>query len=205
MSNNYYGIYYSNFCNNSKDLLRELTEHSLLQNFEKICVDNAQKLGFALPKFLIAVPTILVPDYHKPLTGVEAFKWIKWKLKQMNHENGLNAYEGNNFSNTFSNISKGSEKVENDQTISNNSNFTNLHSDNKIIYQSQEELKSYANSISNDVEKNFEQLMQDRSKLQNDTRNEANFSSPIQMSSTQAPPKLPPELQPMNTQQNNFN
>ena len=159
MSNNYSVIYYSNFCNNSKDLLKELTEHALLKNFERICIDRNQNINLKLPSFLKEVPTIIVPDYDQPLVGIDAFKWIKWKLKQMNQKSGkLNPYEGDAFSNSYSSLS--------DNVISTDtSNFTSLDDNNKIITQSQEELKSYSNSISNNVEQNYEQLIQSRNDI----------------------------------------
>ncbi|MCH7928168.1 MAG: hypothetical protein IID03_09345 [Candidatus Dadabacteria bacterium] len=88
------------------DLLKELTEHGLLKHFERICVDRNQNINLKLPSFLKEVPTIIVPDYDQPLVGIDAFKWIKWKLKQMNQESGkLNPYEDNAFSNSYSSLS----------------------------------------------------------------------------------------------------
>lgn len=208
MSNNFYVIYYSNFCNNSKDLLKELGERSLLQNFEKICVDNINKLGIKLPNFLTDVPTILVPDYNKPLIGIDAFKWIKWKLRKMNKNEGdLNPYEDDGFSNAFSSL------TDNDNHTSSNSNFTSLASNDKIIHQSQEELKSFSNSISNDMEQNFEKRIQDRNNINNsDTNSKQNINFNIQEQNSYSQqnqkssvPDLPPELKSMQTQSNNNN
>ena len=204
MADNHHVIYYSNFCDNSKDLLKELTEKSLLNNFEKICVDDITKLNIKLPHFLTAVPTILVPDYSKPLIGVDAFKWIKWKLKQLNQgETNLNPYEDDYFSNSFSSISSSNT------ASASNSNFTSLDNNDKIINQSQDELKNYASTVVNNLEQNYEKLIQDRNYIhqqpqqpqQSKLNNTSSYYSPDINSSIshEPPPELPPQLQSLKT------
>ena len=186
-----YIIYYSNFCPNCKDLLKELDNDSLINNFQKICIDEIKT---ELPSFLKEVPTIIVPDYNEPLVGINAFKWIKWKLQQDDNnivKKDLNPYNNSSFSNAYSSL-----EDNNNLHFDNNSNFTNLSDDNKIITQTQDELQSFSNSLcKNNIEKSYEELIQSRNMQNSNITN----ISPYSCNNNNNTPELPPELLSMKT------
>jgi hypothetical protein len=72
--NNKYILFYSNFCSNSKEFITELYKTKYYELFMKVCVD---KKDIKIPKQITAVPTIIVPNYPRPLTGGEAFFWLE--------------------------------------------------------------------------------------------------------------------------------
>jgi hypothetical protein len=73
-NNNKYILFYSNFCNNSKEFITQLYKTKYYELFMKVCVD---KKDIKIPKQITAVPTIIVPNYPRPLTGGEAFFWLE--------------------------------------------------------------------------------------------------------------------------------
>jgi hypothetical protein len=76
--NNKYILFYSNFCSNSKEFITELYKTKYYELFMKVCVD---KKDIKIPKQITAVPTIIVPNYPRPLTGGEAFFWLEGMSK----------------------------------------------------------------------------------------------------------------------------
>lgn len=74
MNNNKYILFYSNFCSNSKEFITQLYKTKYYELFMKVCVD---KKDIKIPKQITAVPTIIVPNYPRPLTGGEAFFWLE--------------------------------------------------------------------------------------------------------------------------------
>jgi hypothetical protein len=74
MNNNKYILFYSNFCSNSKEFITELYKTKYYELFMKVCVD---KKNIKIPKQITSVPTIIVPNYPRPLTGGEAFFWLE--------------------------------------------------------------------------------------------------------------------------------
>jgi len=73
-NNNKYILFYSNFCSNSKEFITQLYKTKYYELFMKVCVD---KKDIKIPKQITAVPTIIVPNYPRPLTGGEAFFWLE--------------------------------------------------------------------------------------------------------------------------------
>lgn len=98
-SNNSFILFYSNYCEHSKEFLLGLKKKNpnLFNKFTKICVDNSK-----VPDGIETVPTILIPTHSYPLTDNNVFEW-------------LHSINGNNNSNESSN-SDGN--LENDYGIS---------------------------------------------------------------------------------------
>lgn len=73
-NNNSFILFYSNYCDHSKDFLLKLKKLniSLFNKFTKISVDNNSKI----PKGIESVPTIIVPSHNYPLTDNSVFIWL---------------------------------------------------------------------------------------------------------------------------------
>jgi len=68
-----YILFYSNYCANCKEFIQSLYKSSFFEKFKKICVDNNPRI----PKEITSIPAIIVPRMTKPLTGTEAFHWLR--------------------------------------------------------------------------------------------------------------------------------
>jgi hypothetical protein len=80
-------LFYSKYCKHCKQFLTILKSEGMLDEFGRyICIDYESKL----PPFVKLVPTILVEDYDKPLSGEKAFKWISFKSKKRTIQNEKN-------------------------------------------------------------------------------------------------------------------
>ena len=73
-TNDSFVVFYSNFCDHSKEFLIKLKnlKNGLYEKFTKICVDNNQSIPVAIK----SVPTILVPSHQYPLTDNSVFLWL---------------------------------------------------------------------------------------------------------------------------------
>ena len=73
-SNDSFVVFYSNYCNHSKEFLIKLKnlKNGLFEKFTKICVDN----NTSIPKSITSVPTILVPSHPYPLTDDSVRVWL---------------------------------------------------------------------------------------------------------------------------------
>lgn len=77
-------LFYSKYCNHCKNFILQLKANKLLSYFpKKICIDDPRYRN-NLPPFLKEVPTIIVDDYDKPIASDIAFKWVTYKVKEMN-------------------------------------------------------------------------------------------------------------------------
>lgn len=83
-------LYYSNFCENSKKLLLEITNSSITNNIHFICIDNRIKQDnkiyvvlennchILLPSTINAVPALmLINDNYKVLFGDDILQYFK--------------------------------------------------------------------------------------------------------------------------------
>ena len=68
-----YLLFYSNYCANCKEFIQQLYKSPFFDKFKRITIDNNQNI----PKEITAVPCIIVPKIAKPLTGTEAFRWLR--------------------------------------------------------------------------------------------------------------------------------
>ena len=73
-SNDSFVVFYSNYCNHSKEFLIRLKnmKNGIYEKFTKICVDN----NGSIPAAIKSVPTILVPSHPYPLTDDSVMMWL---------------------------------------------------------------------------------------------------------------------------------
>ena len=71
-------LFYSNKCKYCRDLIKILSNESLIPK-TLICTDN----NLNLPKDITQTPTLIVSNINEPLVGKKAFEWVKTK-KQFN-------------------------------------------------------------------------------------------------------------------------
>jgi len=77
-------LFYSKYCPHCKNFILQLKVNNLLNYFvKKVCIDDP-RIRNNLPPFLKTVPTIIVDDYDKPIDSDIAFKWVTYKVKEMN-------------------------------------------------------------------------------------------------------------------------
>jgi len=77
-------LFYSKYCKYCLTFIKQLKINGLLDYFpKKVCIDNPH-FRKNPPPFLKEVPTIIVDDYDKPISSDIAFKWITYKVKEMN-------------------------------------------------------------------------------------------------------------------------
>ena len=68
-----YLLFYSNYCANCKEFIQQLYKSPFFDKFKRIMIDNNPNI----PKEITAVPCIIVPKIAKPLSGTEAFRWLR--------------------------------------------------------------------------------------------------------------------------------
>ena len=81
-------LFYSNYCKYSNNLIKELKSNNILYTFQNIiCIDDITY--DKIPKYLKTVPTIIIPEYDKPIEYENALIWLKMKQKNKNQENKI--------------------------------------------------------------------------------------------------------------------
>ena len=68
-----YLLFYSNYCANCKEFIQQLYKSPFFDKFKRIMIDNNPNI----PKEITSVPCIIVPKIPKPLSGTEAFRWLR--------------------------------------------------------------------------------------------------------------------------------
>jgi len=76
-------LFYSNSCPHSKEFINLLNNTSLADTFIRVCVDQK---NLNIPKSITSVPSIMVPEMPRPLSGDEVFMWIS---PHLNKERGV--------------------------------------------------------------------------------------------------------------------
>ena len=79
-------IFYSNSCDYCRDLAKLMAEVGVLNNFKRFCTDDP---NIKIPSIIKTVPTIIVRGINKPLSGSDAFNYIK-QLKNKDNTNNSN-------------------------------------------------------------------------------------------------------------------
>lgn len=94
-------IFYSNYCEYSKEVLTMLTKRNLRSKFLLICIDNGK---YKIPPIITSVPTILTSDFSTIYTDVNITKYIdnKYPITKQEQEIQTFSWEGNNYSDTYS-------------------------------------------------------------------------------------------------------
>ena len=100
-------IFYSNFCNYSKEILTQISKTTLNDKMTYICVDDR---NITLPPFVQAVPTIYLINDQKVIVDEAIVPWIKSKT-QPTQTNEIGSYfGGDSFSSNFSNLDDSQDK-----------------------------------------------------------------------------------------------
>lgn len=66
-------LFYSDKCPHSRKMIQMLERSPIASTFKRISVDNLR----SIPNGITTVPTIVVPNQPRPLTGRQAFEWIE--------------------------------------------------------------------------------------------------------------------------------
>jgi len=66
-------IFFSNYCEYSKEILGKLQEANLLEAMVKVCVDDR---NIKLPQFITAVPTIYLMDKKAIVKDEQIMEWV---------------------------------------------------------------------------------------------------------------------------------
>ena len=79
-----YILFYSKYCVHCKEFINNLYKTDYFNKFEKICVDNNRG---KVPKQITSVPSIIVPNFPRPMFGEEVFRWLDGFAILKNSEN----------------------------------------------------------------------------------------------------------------------
>lgn len=161
MSNNHI-LFFSNYCNHSKEFIERLYKSGLYDKFTRICVDDNK---YKIPPQIQSVPAVIVPDYDYPLEGEDAFNWIEQLSQNNSQTSGIEAYDCMNmsgFSDSFCSLT-------NDTPLDHAFSFIGR---GEFSIQTPEEDNGgggmngnggRGNMEKSDLEKNYDKLMQQRS------------------------------------------
>lgn len=143
-------FFYSKNCSNCLDFFKKLKEEDMLKYFDEyFCVDGRQ----TLPTFLHSIPTIIVEDADTPLVGDDAFGWLKYKLDEKYKKSELGTLDsGLNF-----------VSLDSDPSNINldSADYISIHNIDKPLKPDM----ASTNFDGQDVNKQFEELQQERSQL----------------------------------------
>jgi len=143
-------VFYSNYCNYSKELVNKLSKTKLHDSLIYICVDDK---NISLPNFVNVVPTIYLYENKQILTEDDINNWVNQNLQTDDDNEDVIAYHGNSiglsgFSTNFSFL-----EGDNDSMIA---KYSFLDSSSKI-----ETPKEFNDSKTNS-KKNLESFMAQR-------------------------------------------
>ena len=140
-------IFYSNFCNYSKEILTQISKTTLNDKMTYICVDDR---NITLPPFVQAVPTIYLINEQKVIVDEAIVPWIKSKTQPTQTDEIGSYFGGDSFSSSFSNLDDSQDK-------SFTNEFTYLDTPIESINTPQESTDSNKNS-----KNSYEQLEMQR-------------------------------------------
>ena len=83
---NKYILFYSEQCQYSNEFLRIIRQTPLYNQFVKISIHDK---SIKLPSKLKTVPTIVVPNISKPLTGDDVFSWLQSYTNHLEKEQSI--------------------------------------------------------------------------------------------------------------------
>ena len=72
-------LFYSEQCQHSNEFIRMIQNTQLNELFVKISIHDK---SITLPPKLTSVPTIIVPNINRPLTGNDVFSWLNQNISQ---------------------------------------------------------------------------------------------------------------------------
>lgn len=150
-------VFYSNYCNYSKEVINTLSKSSLHQSLVYICVDDR---NIKLPNFVTVVPTVYLSNERRILVDDEITGWIEQNTQQSNGDGDLMAYHGSSmgsggFSTSFSFIEDG---VKENNMIA---QYSFLDGPNQTI-ETPKEFTGSTKKSGSGMDKAYEQLQQSR-------------------------------------------
>lgn len=77
-----YLLYYSSFCQPSKELLQVLCKTPFYSKFQKFDISD----GARIPPFVKSVPTAIVPGVDRPIVGPEIKSWLEGQVQRVEKE-----------------------------------------------------------------------------------------------------------------------
>lgn len=77
-------LFFSQRCPHSQRFLKELSNTPYYHNFIHINVDEGK---YKIPANVKSTPTIIVPEFNRPLAGPEVFQWVQFKLQKAQQAN----------------------------------------------------------------------------------------------------------------------
>ena len=83
---NKFVLFYSEKCKYSQEFLRLIQPTDLNELFIKISIHDK---SIKLPPKLTSVPTIIVPNIPKPLTGKDVFEWLNYFMSQHERQDSV--------------------------------------------------------------------------------------------------------------------
>lgn len=145
-------LFYSNFCNHSKELLRNINQNPIKNSLIFVCVDDR---NIQIPPFIKVVPTIYLTNNKSILTNNEITNWINQHGKQESED--ILAYNGSNMSSlstNFSFLEEGNDLISNQYTFINQTESINtpkeLNSDNSQNSELSKDFERLQNLRNND-------------------------------------------------------
>lgn len=143
-------LFYSNHCQHSKELLRNINQNPIKDKLIYVCVDDT---NINIPPFIKVVPTLYLINNKSVLTNNELLGWISQFNKK--ESNDILAYNGDNISSLSTNFSF----LDDSSNLSSNK-YTFLNESSTI--NTPKELSSDDKHVNNELTKDYERLQQMR-------------------------------------------
>lgn len=83
-------LFFSQKCPHSQRFLKELSNTPYFHNFIHINIDEGK---YKIPANVKSTPTIIVPEFNRPLAGPEVFQWIQFKIQKNQQANPQQAQQ----------------------------------------------------------------------------------------------------------------
>lgn len=159
-------LFYSKYCNHSKDFFSKLLKTDYNNKFVKICVDNK---NYKIPSFIKTVPTIIVPQSNTPLTGNNVFNWLDSVTSQNNNNSNSQNFKQNSnnevlaFSGEMCGLSDQYSLIENQNNSQFERTFSFIESQNsQQIYTPQDSNESGKDKLKSSTDTAYERLLAER-------------------------------------------
>ena len=156
-------LFYSNYCQFSKEILVEITKNNIRHNLLLICVDSGK---YKIPHCITTVPSILSGDLKKMYIDDQIYGYIKThtqvlqkqKQPQQNRDLQTFSWEGNSLSESYSFLSSPDTNEDGNMSSkmytflnedTHNKSFHKFAEDDDTLKQSKFDMSSYDAYISN--------------------------------------------------------
>lgn len=147
-------LFYSNYCEYSKEILTYITKKNIRHMFLLICIDSGK---YNIPPIITSVPTILKSDHSRIFTDQDIQGYINSRIP-VNKEESIQTFswEGSGYSEPYSliddndngNMSSMQYTFINDSQISNSKSPSKFQDDEDVLKQSKFDISAYDSYIS---------------------------------------------------------